>query len=231
LISGALLPHPSLSDQALSAVVDAITEGSLPPGARISEAQVARTLGISRGPLREALRRLEGFRLVERRRHLGVFVAGQSEEDLDDLFRMREVLEGAACGLAAARATDEWLAGMRGLLDQHSQKVSASGQYRMLSTDDDFHFRIVQQSGSRRLFNMLCSDLYLQIRLYRFRSSSAPGRAESALEEHHEIVAALETRDPARAESTMRRHIANARKHLRWSALPDGAATTNGVTT
>jgi DNA-binding GntR family transcriptional regulator len=198
-------------------------DGVIAPGERIKETQLARSLGISRGPLREALRRLESQRLVERRPNHGVFAASLSEEDLDDLFRMREALEGAACGLAATRITDGALLELEGMLDRHATEIARSGQYRQGSADDDFHFHIIRQSGSKRLFHALCTDLYLQIRLYRFRSSSKPGRSEMAMQEHRDVVAALATRDARRAEDAMRTHISNARKNLLWAG-PAGLA-------
>lgn len=212
----ALSPYPSLSDQAFDAIVDAISQGQIPPGSRIKEAQVARDLGISRGPLREALRRLESHRLIERRQNFGAYVTKLTLEDLDDLFRVREALEGMACGIAATRITDECLSELSAMLDRHAEVTAASGQYWQKSSDDDFHFRIICESGSRRLFDALCGELYLQIRLYRFRSSAKPARSEMAMREHREIVAALETRDPKKAEEAMRAHISNARKNLLW---------------
>lgn len=221
-LSTPLSPHPSLSDQAFDALVEAISRGTIAPGDRIKEAQIARTLRISRGPLREALRRLESHRLVERRQHLGAFVTSLSLEDLDDLFRMREALEGAACGLAATRISDEALADLSAMLDAHASSITRGGQYPRMSSDDDFHFRIIRASGSKRLFHALCSELYLQVQLYRHRSSSRPGRSEMAMKEHRDIVAALQTRDPRKAEEAMRVHISNARRNLLWAA-PEAA--------
>jgi DNA-binding GntR family transcriptional regulator len=214
----ALSTHSSLSDQAFDAVADAIAQGVIAPGSRIKEAHIARVLGISRGPLREALRRLESHRLVERRPHLGAFVTSLSLADLDDLFQMREVLEGAACGLAARRMSDGALEELTNLLERHADVLAAAGEYRQRASDDDFHFCIIRESGSQRLFHTLCSELYLQIRMYRFCSSSKPGRSAMALQEHRDIVEALATRDPRKAEEAMRVHIANARENLMWTA-------------
>lgn len=214
-----LSPYPSLSDQAFKAIVEAISRGVIAPGTRIKEAQIARALGISRGPLREALRRLESRMLVERRPNLGAFVTSLSLEDLDDLFRMREALEGAACGLAATRISDEGLQALTAVLDRHDAALAQDGQYPRGASDDDFHFLIIRASGSKRLFHTLCSELYLQVQLYRHRSSSKSGRSEMAMKEHRDIVAALAARDPRKAEEAMRVHIANARRNLLWTAL------------
>lgn len=215
-IEQSLQPHPSLSDQAFEAIATAISRGEIEPGSRVKEAVIARNLGISRGTLREAIRRLESQHMVERRQNLGVYVARLTEEDLDDLFQMREVLEGRAAGLAAGKITDAQLEELSGMMDRHRDKTIATGSYHQLTSDDDFHFFIIRASGSRRLFRALGTELYMQIRMYRFRSASQPGRSEMALREHREILEALSLRDPKKAEEAMRNHISNARKNLLW---------------
>src|SRR5215468_210529 len=80
--------------------------------------------------------------------------------------------------------------------------------------DFDFHFRIVKASGNERLVQMLCGDLYYLLRVYRYKSSTKPGRAVKALQEHKEIVSALSRRDPEAAEQKMRQHIRNARAYV-----------------
>ncbi|RYG95677.1 MAG: GntR family transcriptional regulator, partial [Alphaproteobacteria bacterium] len=96
----------SLSAEAFDKVVEAITSGEFEPGQRLSEAELARNLGISRGPLREALGRLEG-RLVKRTPRIGVHVISFTREDLESLFLTREALEGMSARLAAERMTDK----------------------------------------------------------------------------------------------------------------------------
>ena len=96
----------SLSSEALNKVIEAITSGEFEPGQRISEAELARNLGISRGPLREALGRLEG-RLVNRKPRIGVHVISLTRDELDSLFLTREALEGMAARLAAERMSNE----------------------------------------------------------------------------------------------------------------------------
>lgn len=209
-------PAPSLADRTFDVIVDAISKGELEPGARLREAEIARNLGISRGPLREALSRLESSGLVERRTNLGVHVAELTRADLDDLFNMREALEGQACGLAAERMTADDIRALEAMMIRHGDATARTGQYPQ-ATDDDFHFHIIKRSGSRRLFRALCDELYLQVRMYRRRSSAKPGRSEAALEEHRRIVAALATRDRRAAEEAMRHHISNARENLLWA--------------
>ena len=197
--------HPStISGEALNKIVEAIITGEFKPGERIPEAEIARQLGISRGPLSEALRRLE-YRLVTRTPRVGVSVIQITEKDLLELFAIREALEGLACRSAAERITNEELGSLERLLEGHDAdpKVLSSKGYYQRSPNEDFHFQIVRCSRNERLEQLLMEELYNQLRLYRFQASTQPGRAGIAFEEHQAIFQALQARDPNRAESAI----------------------------
>ena len=203
----------SLVDVVAERIEAAIMSGTLEAGSRLSEQALAASLGVSRGPLREAIRRLEGRRLLKRTPNIGVHVAALSLKDLNEILQIREALESLACSLAARNMTDEEIDTLRELLEQHEQQKSVqqgTGYYQE-SKDFDFHFRIVSGSRNERLTEMLFGDLYYLLRIYRYKSSTKPGRAMSALQEHKEIVAALARRDPVAAEQKMRKHLRNAR--------------------
>lgn len=218
----------SLVDQAFDRIADAIVVGEIPPGGRIRESLLAQRLGISRGVLREAMQRLEGLKLVTRTSNIGVHVIGLSQQDMHDLYSMREALEGMAARLAAVHMPDDEIRALERLLDRHGEHadVKQGEGYYQATADEDFHFRIARGSRNQRLERTLCNDLYYPLRLYRYRSSVRPGRASAALAEHRELVAALAARDPERAEATVRRHIQNARANYDWQeAHPAPAAT------
>jgi DNA-binding GntR family transcriptional regulator len=203
----------SLVDALAERIEAAIVSGDLQPGSKLSEQGLAVSLGVSRGPLREAIRRLEGRKLLQRTPNIGVHVASLSPGDLYEVLQVREALEGMACALAARNMTDGELKALSDLLEQHQQQKSVqegTGYYQE-SKDFDFHFRIVKGSRNARLIQMLCEDLYYLLRVYRYKSSTKPGRAKQALREHKDIVAALMRRDPVDAERKMRLHIGNAR--------------------
>jgi DNA-binding GntR family transcriptional regulator len=206
----------SLVDVVAERIEAAIVSGSLEPGSRVSEQALAAQLGVSRGPLREAIRRLEGRKLLERTPNIGVRVAQLSLNDLKEILTVREALEGMAAGLAATHMPDADIAALRKLLDSHGkQKELADGTgYYQESKDFDFHFRIVTGSGNTRLAEMLTGDLYYLLRVYRYKSSTKPGRAREALAEHERIVGALERRDAAAAEAAMREHLQHARRFV-----------------
>ncbi len=214
---------PSLVDIVTQRVEEAIMSGELEPGSKIREQTLARSLGVSRGPMREAIRRLEGRKLVTRTPNIGVHIASLSEKDLLDLLVVREALEGIACRMASQLMSDAEIASLHNLLERHTaHKTFRQGKgYYQESHDFDFHFRIVKASGNERLIQMLCDDLYHLLRVYRYKSSTREGRAEAALKEHQEIVAALESRDEERAEGAMRKHIRNARAHIEKMWLND----------
>ncbi len=206
----------SLAEETFAKLVGAITAGEFKPGERLSEADLARRLGISRGPLREALGRLEG-RLVTRTPRIGVHIINLSQEDLEMLFTLREALEGMACRLAAQRIKDHELESLRALLDQHhsdSAVLNPTGYYQR-TQDDDFHFQVVKCARNIRIETLLMREIYYQLRLYRFQASSRAGRAEEAFREHEDIYKALAARDPDRAEAAMRRHVRNAFESLK----------------
>jgi DNA-binding GntR family transcriptional regulator len=206
----------SLVDVVAERIEAAIISGALEPGSRLSEQGLAASLGVSRGPLREAIRRLEGRKLLERTPNIGVRVAALSLKDLNEILQIREALEGMACAQAARNMTDAEIAALQKLLGEHErQKSVQEGKgYYQESKDFDFHFRIVTGSRNERLAQMLLGDLYYLLRIYRYKSSTKPGRAVKALQEHKEIVDAITRRDPALAEQKMREHLRNARLYV-----------------
>ena len=215
----------SLVDTLVERIEAAIISGELQPGSKLREQTLAASLGVSRGPLREAIRRLEGRKLLERTPNIGVRVATISPKDLYEVLQLREVLEGLACSLAAENMTDDELEALAELLDQHQQQrsVQEGTGYYQESKDFDFHFRIVKGSRNVRLINLLCEDLYYLLRVYRYKSSTKPGRAKQALKEHKDIVAALSRRDPEDAEQKMRLHIRNARRYVEEQVLGESS--------
>lgn len=211
------LPKTStLADSVFDQLRTAIVKGELAPGSKVSEPQLSAKYGISRGPLREAIRRLEGCKLVEIKPNVGAKVVSLDITQALEIYELREALEGLACRLAAARVTPEDCLQLRELLAKHEQQIESANYqlYYQKEGDLDFHYLIVQLSGNTRLFNLLCGELYHLLRLYRVQTSSEPSRPAQAFKEHHRIVDALETGDGELAELLMRRHIASAKQTL-----------------
>jgi DNA-binding GntR family transcriptional regulator len=220
----------NLATLAFRRLEQAIMQGDLKPGERLSEAGLARRFGISRGPLREAIGQLEGRKLVQRVTNQGARVVLMSNAELIDLMVIRESLEGMACRLAATRMTDEELSSLADMLADHAdnEAVITGRGYFQGTGDRDFHARIVRTSGNARLVQMLDIDLYSLLRLYRQRLSMRPGRPGQALAEHREILEALRSRDPDRAETAMRSHIRSSRANV--EAMMDETAADQDLT-
>jgi len=206
----------TISDHIFEKLEASILRGELPPGTRISEALLARKLGISRGPLREAIRRLEGRKLITRVARVGPTVVSLSQKDILEIFVVREALEGMACRLATQHMTASDLAELETVLERHVKKneLRSGKAYYQEPGDFDFHYRIAKGSNNSKLVELLTGELYHLVRVYRYRSGSEPGRATQAFDEHREILSAMQARDPDLAESLMRRHIARAREIL-----------------
>jgi DNA-binding GntR family transcriptional regulator len=215
----------TIADRAFAQLRQAIVAGELAPGSKISEPDMAARLGISRGPLREAMRRLESTNLVERRPNLGARVITLSSEQLLEIYLIREALESLAARLAAERMSAAAIADLRDLLAAHRADLARESwqAYFQKEGDMDFHFRIVQGSGNQRLIGILCDDLYYLVRMYRCKFGMVSDRARDALREHELVVDAIAERDGELAELMMRRHIRASRRNVERRLAPDGA--------
>ncbi|KAA5610032.1 GntR family transcriptional regulator [Rhodovastum atsumiense] len=211
----------TLADHVLRQIQAAIVKGDMAPGSKISEPELARAYGISRGPLREALHRLEGQKLLVRVPHVGARVVSLSRQELGELYQIRELLEGQACRLAAERMLPEQVEALRGVLREHErdEAFQAGRGYYQQEGDFDFHYRIVQGSGNRMLIRLLCDDLYQLARMYRIQYSATPNRPAQAFAEHHRILDAIAEGDGELAEMLMRRHIRTSRLNIEQQIL------------
>ncbi|WP_319536918.1 GntR family transcriptional regulator [uncultured Vibrio sp.] len=202
------------SETLTESLIEAIVNGDVTPGSKISEPELARKYQVSRGPLREALMRLEGLGLIERIPHVGARVITFSPEKLIELYSVREALEGMAARLAARHITQEELLSLEMLLSTHSKHIDQveGSSYFHQHGDFDFHYRIIQASRNSKLITLLCDELYHLLRMYRYQSPRSQSRPNEALNEHKYILEAIRNRDEELAEMLMRRHISGSRK-------------------
>ena len=203
----------TLADRAYNAISDAIVRGELPAGARISEAALTSRFQIRRGRLREALRRLEGRRLVVTMPNAGARVVTLSTRDMIELFEIREILEMRACQLATERMLDCDIDALEALLDIHDSDPQSGRPISRAAAMPDFHTAVVLESKSNQLIDLLCGQLLDLLRIYRIKSATEVGRVEAAFREHREIVQAIRERNAERAASLMGRHIRKERCH------------------
>ena len=195
---------------------DAILNGVLKPGERLMEIQLAEELGVSRTPVREAIRKLELENFVVMIPRKGAYVAGVSLKDVADVFEIRSALEGLAAGLAAERVTDEELEQMEQALLFRGNEAEISLE-QIVKSDTDFHALVYRASRNERLIQIL-ENLREQIQRFRSTSLAVPGRNKLAIEEHRMIVEALRNHDSEAAQSLAMAHIVTA-ENVTFEAL------------
>ncbi|MDQ7849257.1 MAG: GntR family transcriptional regulator [Armatimonadota bacterium] len=202
---------PSLSERVYVALKQSIAEQKLKPGSKLSVPRLAAALGVSRTPVKEALERLAQDGLVTMLPNRGAYVAILRWEDVNEIYQMREMLEGLATRLAADRMDDELLRRLRDLLQQGESAVRRRDIDAHIRIDLEFHRLIRARGGNRRLVRAL-DNLQDQIRIVFRTSATIPGRMPKALEEHRRILAALAAADPDQAERAARDHVRRIRE-------------------
>nr|WP_316012865.1 GntR family transcriptional regulator [Roseobacter sp. HKCCA0434] len=191
---------------AYSRLLNAIDHGTYRPGDRLVESELADSLGMSRTPIREALQRLETQGVLSRDGR-SLMVASLDHDQLGELYVVRAELEGLAARLAAQHAAPEEIAV---LYDMIAQDRALVGDPQGLSrANKRFHRQIHLASHNRFLIRQL-ESVRRSMALLTTTSFAAEGRSETALDEHHAIVAAIEARDGAAADDAARAHISTA---------------------
>ncbi|MDA8210647.1 MAG: GntR family transcriptional regulator [Clostridia bacterium] len=192
---------------------EAIINGHLKPGERLMEIQLADEMGVSRTPVREAIRKLEleGFVVMIPRK--GAYVAGISLKDIADVFEIRAALESLAAALAAERITEDELEALERSLVKVAECTEANDLDSLITVDTDFHDILYKASRNDRLVQIV-SNLREQIQRFRMTSLSHPGRMKDALEEHRKLVEALSERNVELARTLAREHIENAENSM-----------------
>ena len=201
--------YKPLRELVLEAIREAIKNGTLQPRERLMEIQLADDLGVSRTPVREALRKLEqeGFIVMVPRK--GAYVSDLSMKDVADVFEIRAALDGLAGGLAAERITEEELELMERMLVEKGEAINQNDIDKLVEADTRFHEAMYMASRNERLSNII-SNLREQIQRFRLTSLSVPGRREDSLKEHRQILEAIQARDIQLARQLAQEHIENA---------------------
>lgn len=202
----------TLSGRTTVALREAIVTGKIKAGEKLNEPSLAEQYQVSRGPLREAIRRLVSMGLVQHKPHVGASVIPLELDRIVALYEVREALEGMAARLAAQNMSITQIGELKNVLDIHRRHYDDhAGEYMQADGDFDFHYQIIKGSGNALLTQQLCDELYHLIRMFRFQTSRFRSRSNRALIEHEQLIYAIEHRDPALAEMLMRRHISRAK--------------------
>lgn len=191
----------------------AIINGIFQPGERLMEIQLAEDMGVSRTPVREAIRKLELEGLVVMIPRRGTYVADISIKDINELYEVRTALDVLAAGLAAERINDDELETMQRLLVEIGKHIEDNDMDKIVEADSAFHDVLYQASRNERLVSII-SNLREQITALRTRSMTYPGRLAMTLEEHRKIVDSIAQRDSEKAQRAARVHMENAEHAL-----------------
>ncbi len=206
--------YQPLRETVCEALRDAIRRGILEPGERLMEVQLAEELGISRTPVREAIRKLEqeGYVIMLPRR--GTYVSDVSVKDVKEIFEIRSALESLAAELATLRIEPDELDKLRALLTEIEGQIERkAGMDKIVATDVKFHGLLYQVSRNERLVAII-SNLMEQLARFRTLSMSYPGRLQETLAEHRAMVEAIAAGDEDAARNAAERHMEQAEETL-----------------
>ncbi|HUB71130.1 MAG TPA: GntR family transcriptional regulator [Acidimicrobiales bacterium] len=198
----------SIQAQVIKRVRDMILDGVLPPGASVSETSLAEEFGVSRTPIREALKQLETEGLLEVRPRVGTFVPVLSRRDLTELFQLKEILEGAAARLMAFRGRVPELTALERNVAESATAVANGHTESYVQLVQEFHLLIVKGADNLKLeahYRVLMNQLVYD-RLVR-TSLALPGRILESEAEHEHIVTLIAAKDAYNAERFTREHV------------------------
>lgn len=203
----------SLGGQIFNRIRDDILSGNYIPGEELKEATLGKQLGVSRTPVREALRQLDLEGLVEIAPNRGAKVIGISRKDVEDIYHMRARLEGLAARKAAEQIKEEELAELEEVILLSEFHVKKPESKQMVRLDGRFHEIMYRASGSRMLEHVL-TDFLHYVKMARSHSVKTEHRAQESVKEHKRILEAIRQRDGDLAEQLANEHIQHVIENL-----------------
>lgn len=207
------IKRSTLSSMVTERLRELVISGAYPPGAQLSEVDLAERFGVSRGPIREALQRLVQDGLLRSEPHRGVFIPRVGDEDIADIYLAREAIEGAAIRLVSARPDRAAVVAILRDLVSQMRAAAGSGKWnRVADLDMRFHSEVVKASGSPRLARMY-STLMDETRVLLAMTANVPGR-EDLVEEHAQIAEEIASGNPEGALDMLTRSFQDSRRTL-----------------
>ena len=206
--------HYSLGGKVFQQLKNSILAGEFENGAELREIALAKKLGVSRTPVREALRQLEQEGLVEIYPNRGAYVKGITYKDVEDIFRIRARLEGLCAEMAVSSITHEQLDKLDEIILLSKFYEEKKDMEHLLKMDSQFHEVLFESCGSKMLEHQL-KDYHQYVQKARLRSLKRQERAKKSTQEHEEILLAIKDRDAQRADELATRHILNAIANIR----------------
>ncbi|MBQ2286184.1 MAG: GntR family transcriptional regulator [Clostridia bacterium] len=202
----------SLADQVFDHLENDILSGKYQRGEVLTESKLCAEMGVSRTPIREALRRLEQEHIIEESGK-GSVVIGINEKDLEDIFLIRKSLECMAASLAAKNRTDEQLKDLKEALEFQEFYLHKNDPDQIKLMDNRFHETLYKLSGSTTFYDTLV-PLHKKIQKYRRASVENSSRAAASVAEHRKIYEAIEAQNSTAAAKYASEHVENAYRHI-----------------
>jgi DNA-binding GntR family transcriptional regulator len=200
------IPKKPLHEEVANRVRELIRDGRLKKGDKIAEKEICDLLGISRTPLREALRVLSSEGLIVMVPHRGAHVAEPSMQEIRQMFEVMAILEGTCARVAAEKMTDAQLRKIERLHEKLETHYRAGDHEKYLKVNHDYHVLIQKMSGNKVLDEVV-NGLRQKILLYRYRQLYQPDRFDASMKEHRDLFEAFRARDAQRAEQVMKAHL------------------------
>lgn len=193
--------------------------GNIEPGERINESQLSNLLGVSRAPIREALRGLERCGILEMRAKKGMFVRDIKVKEVEELYDIRAALDALAGEKASELINKERLKILEKLMDEMSLCVDANDSDAYYRVNIAFHTAIVEQAGNKNLL-MVYEGICKRMSLFRRVSLSLPGQLSVSLDRHQKILDAIKLKDSKKTADLAKNHTLSA-KNVLLSAIKD----------
>jgi DNA-binding GntR family transcriptional regulator len=199
--------HQTLREKILETIRDAILKGTLSPGEKVAEPELAERFGISRTPIREAFRQLEseGYLTVIPRK--GAVVTSLSERDVQEFYSIKSILEGYAAHMAAERLSERDLDRLETINARLAHLAREGDIKTFFRVHNEFHELFIRAAGNEKLLELI-NQLMMKFNRLRMASLSLPGRMEISVQEHRKIIDAFRERDGAKADNLVRRTAA-----------------------
>jgi DNA-binding GntR family transcriptional regulator len=205
--------NQTLHQQVVELIKEMIESGELRLGQKIDEITLAESFGVSRTPIREALRILNNQGVIDLVPHKGAFVRQFSIKEIDDMFQVMSILEGMCAELAAAKMTTADFKRVERLHKDLERYYEAKNHKAYNATNSKLH-SLIQEIAGNAAINEVIAGLRQKVLLFRFRQLYEPERFKKSIQEHRKLLDALEKRDPKKAKAVMKAHLLAQSKAL-----------------
>jgi DNA-binding GntR family transcriptional regulator len=201
-----VIEKKTLHEEIANNLRELIISGELQEGDKIKEDELCSSMGISKTPLREALRVLSVEGLIKLVPNRGSFVSTPTFEEIREMFDVMSVLEGICARAAAEKMSAKDLAALEKLHDRLENNFKRRAQREYIRINNQFHSFVQELAGNRTL-NQIVNGLRQKILIYRYQSLNLPERFEQSIQEHRDLIEAFRKKDPKKVETLMRRHL------------------------